>query len=735
MESELDPKLLTDCDKEPIHLLGGVQPHGVMMVLDAKDYRILRVSANVADVFGIEPDTLLGQCVLRYVEDANRDDLIYRLSNAARNYANPMGITLNLPRGKAPFDCIGHFNDGDIVLEFENPGERAHYYAQGFSEHYELTQKCLSYITGCDSMVNAAHFICEQVREATGFDRVMFYRFEPEGHGEVVGEAKRGDLEAFLGLHYPATDIPRQARKLYQRNWIRLIYDIHAEPAALLPADLPIMDMSDCVLRSVSPVHIQYLKNMDVTASMSVSLMNGPELWGLIACHHYSGPMFVPYTTRLSCVYLGQLVSAQMATKLKHEESEQVAQRRHSLIALGKAISDCDSLAEALQANATPLLKAVRADGFTLWADGATLSVGTTPEDGFFEALKWGHLEGAAKFSQSIQADFPVAAQRSGSCAGLAMLPLGADWKLTFYRVERVQEIRWAGRPEEEGAVKPLTPRNSFEEWKEMVKGQSEAWTEADVSIVEDLQSWLMAFVIKRNDELNRLNDQLLAKNEEIEQFTYSVSHDLKSPLVTIKAFSGALMEDVAKGQFESAQDNLQRIQRASDRMAEFIEELLAFSRIGAKGKVTAINLDELVSDILVDLEIKIREAGAEIVCQPDLPDCHGCYGEISRLFQNLVDNALKYGCTAEKPRIEILGEVDADHCVYRVRDNGAGIKPKYHQRIFRLFQRLDSKTRGSGVGLASVLKIAQRHGGSCGVISEPGEGAEFWIKLPVINE
>lgn len=733
MQSEFRPELLNECDKEPIHLLGGVQPHGVMVVVDADGYRVQRVSANVEAIFGLKVDDILGKSLLGIIAQSQRKELQAKLSNTAKNYANPIGIALKLPEGRKSFDCIGHAKNGNIILEFENPNDHAPSYSIGVSEHYELTQNCLAYISDCDSVANAARYICQQVRTATDFDRVMFYRFADDGHGEVVGEAKREDLEPFLGLHYPATDIPKQARILYSRNWIRLIQDVDAQPVALAPQSEELIDMSDCVLRSVSPVHIQYLKNMGVRASMSVSLMNGQELWGLIACHHYAGPKFVPYTNRLSCVYLAQLVSAQMITKLKHEKSERVGERRHKLITLGKKLGEHDSLKEALSEHGEEVLNAVKADGFVLQMEDELVPQGLAPNLEFFSLdLSQTEHEGSAYYSHSIRKDFPSLEKYLGDCAGMAVLPLGTDWRLFFFRQERVKEIRWAGKPDA-SEVKPLTPRNSFEEWKETVNGQSEPWTEADISIIEDFQTWLVAFIIQRNNQLATLNAELLAKNDEIEQFTYTVSHDLKSPLVTIKAFAGALKDDINQQQYDVSLENLNRIQRASDRMATFIEELLAFSRIGRQdAKSALIDMDALVKELLTSMEQTIRATGVTVRVQEDLPDFIGCRSEIFRLFQNLLENALAYGIADTDPEIEIRAKEIREQVRFSVKDNGPGIDEKYHTKIFKLFQRLDSSQKGSGVGLASVVKIVQRHKGTYGVKSKLGSGAEFWVKFPV---
>jgi two-component system, chemotaxis family, sensor kinase Cph1 len=300
---------LTECAREPIHVPGAIQPHGVLLELRGHDLTIVRVSANAPDVLGLEFDHLLGRPLAQFVGT----DQVRRLEEALRlgdvNATNPAAVNF-LAAPDETFDAILQHGEGLTLLELEPRSLGVE--GRGLGPMATL-RGALARLQSAPSLEALYEAIVEEVRRLTQFDRVMVYRFDDDWNGQVIAEAKAKDLGTFLGLHYPASDIPPQARDLYTRSHVRLIPDASYQPAALLGGDDPSdpLDMSHCVLRSVSPVHLEYMRNMGVAASLCVSLLQGGRLWGLIACHHRS-PRFLPYTTRQDCELLGQLASAQI---------------------------------------------------------------------------------------------------------------------------------------------------------------------------------------------------------------------------------------------------------------------------------------------------------------------------------------------------------------------------------------------------------------------------------------
>lgn len=233
---------------------------------------------------------------------------------------------------------------------------------------------------------------------------------------------------------------------------------------------------------------------------------------------------------------------------------------------------------------------------------------------------------------------------------------------------------------------------------------------------------------------LQQANDELQHKNEEMEQFVYTVSHDLKAPLVTTMGFVGALKEDVADNNAEGVLDAAGRIEGAAHHMSELIEDLLQLSRIGrGRHTVTEVDASTVIQGVVERFAPQAEQAGATIKVQPGMTYVLADPMRLNQLFENLLSNALKYGCGHPNPEIRIGWQREPNEVRFYVQDNGPGIPPEYHAKVFGLFQRLETRQEGTGVGLAIVVRIAQSHGGRVWVESEPGAGATFWVAWPTI--
>lgn len=276
---------LSSCESEPIHLLGGVEPNGVMLVVSEPDHAILQVSSNSRLILGVEPENLIGMSLADVISPDDIERLVSGPSEEGkRRYVSGMQTTC----GETRFDALVHRHRGLLIIECE-PGSAAQTDIDGTAILESLTE-ALAALEGPLSLEDLCHMVAARVRRLTGYDRIMVYRFLQDDSGSVISEDRREDLIPYLGLRYPASDIPAQARRLYLINTLRLTADVAARKAVLVPAANPItgaaLDMTFCVLRAMSPVHIEYLKNMGVAASMSISILKDGRLWGLIACHH-----------------------------------------------------------------------------------------------------------------------------------------------------------------------------------------------------------------------------------------------------------------------------------------------------------------------------------------------------------------------------------------------------------------------------------------------------------------
>jgi two-component system, chemotaxis family, sensor kinase Cph1 len=277
---------LTNCDREPIHISNAIQSHGALLTFSEADLTILQISQNSKALLGRQPEELLGQS-LETLIPSDQIEAIQSCLKAEFDVVNPLRLMLSVDGQISPFEGIVHRSDQVIVLELEPIIEAQ---AVTFFDFYKSVKLPIDYLQGTNNLTELALKAVTVIRKVTGFDRVLLYRFDPDGSGHVIAEDKQESLESFLGLHYPASDIPKQAKELYKLNLLRIIPDTLSDRVALQPALNPVteepLDLSLSVLRSISPLHTEYLENMGVRASMSVSLLRDRQLWGLIACHH-----------------------------------------------------------------------------------------------------------------------------------------------------------------------------------------------------------------------------------------------------------------------------------------------------------------------------------------------------------------------------------------------------------------------------------------------------------------
>ncbi len=558
------------------------------------------------------------------------------------------------------------------------------------------------------------------VRELTGSDRVWAYRFEPDDHGVIVAEDKRDDLDAFLGLHYPASDIPPQARALFFQNRLRFIHDVETPATPLEPLVNPLtgewLDLSAGVLRAVSPIHIQYLQNMGATASLSIALTAGGRLWGLISGHHYSGPLFVPHEVRATCELIGIVCSMQLEALEQLEVSRrQTALGGHRMQVLDR-VAASSSILEGLAEAGEELLAVCDADGAAIRIDGELRLVGETPDD--VTALLDG-LEGADVFATH---------NHDGAMPGVLAAPLAVARgnHIVWFRTEYVREIEWAHAPKSLAIKEPdrLNPDGSFRTWAESVQGESRPWAAVDVESVTELRSGLGTFLITRAEQLAALNAELARSNDELDAFAYVAAHDLKEPLRGISNYTTFLVEDYEDTLDADARERLATILRLSQRMASLLDTLLDYSRIGrADLALTEFTVGEVLEDALDLLAAKpaLTVEGREMGLRGDRI-------RVRQLLVNLIGNAVKY--SPEAPEISVVAR-DGVVCV---TDNGIGIAPDHHDAIFHVFRRLharDAYGGGTGAGLTIARRIAERHGGRLWLErSEPGVGSSFCFTL-----
>jgi diguanylate cyclase (GGDEF)-like protein len=505
-----EPVDLTTCDREPIHLPGAIQPHGVLLALWEPGLVIAQVAANAADHLGVPARELVG----RPLESAFGPDAVARL-RAALGRPRASGsdpLVLRLRSGVA-YEATWHRIDGLLVVELEpaEPGAMT-----TVSTLFEDVRHATDALQRSEDVQGLCDVAAAEVRHLTGYDRVMVYRFHADAHGEVVAEARDPELEPFLGLHYPASDIPVQARRLYLLNQLRVIADVDYEPVALLagPGGGPErLDLSFSGLRSVSPFHLAYLRNMGVQATLTISLMRGTRLWGMLSCHHRT-PKRVDAQTRAACRLLGQLFSLQAVAREDqecHRHRARLADVESHLVA---QLSRAERLDEALSDAGTAALHLTAADGLVARIDGRTTTTGQVPSAEIVDALL-GHLRADEHAARFVCDDLPRRLRGvSGAevhAAGVLALPLSAGFGdfLLWFRGEYVHTVTWGGDPNkpvtgdptatagEPGSAR-LGPRESFDAWSEEVRGRSRPWEPAEVTAATGLAGAVPELLLAR---------------------------------------------------------------------------------------------------------------------------------------------------------------------------------------------------------------------------------------------
>jgi two-component system, chemotaxis family, sensor kinase Cph1 len=759
---------VSNCDREPIHIPGYIQPHGVLFALHEPALTIVQVSENSNEWLGLTPEQLLNQplsCLL------SEDEMhaVRQCLAGDFNHVNPLQIELNTPRGKIVAHSVVHSMGSIAILEIEfgqitlgqaNLPERNDLTYFDFYRQVKAPIESLQKATNFEELCNQ---LVANVRHITGFDRVMIYRFAPSGSGDVIAEALRPDLVPYLGLRYPASDIPLQARHLYTLNHLRLVPDVVYTPVALIHTLNPItqapLDLSWSVLRSVSPIHVEYMQNMGVRSSMSISLMRDRQLWGLISCHH-SEPKLIPYFQRTVCEFIGQMGALEINAKDKLRDRDYQIKLNTLKTSFFKSISRQSDVLAALTQSSTDLLDLVGATGAVISFQDEVVVVGKTPSQDVLKPLI-ASLISRLETDDIVQSvclakDYPDAESYSDVASGLLAMAIAStqNFYILWFRPEVSQTVTWGGNPnkpemvDDHGLVR-LSPRKSFAAWQENVRHTSLPWKLCEYEAALELRNAIIHVTLRHAAELSKLNVELERSNIDLDSFAYVASHDLKEPLRGIHNYSSFLIEDYGEILDAEGVSKLQTLTRLTRRMELLIDSLLHYSQLGrAELANVPIDLNVLAQEVVDLFKITTTADSLDITINL-LPTIVGDRSQISELITNLVSNAIKYNDNPLKT-IEIgCLDSDAAQCLQRerpqldipsgsqiiyVRDNGIGIDRSHFDDVFQIFKRLHTRDEyggGTGAGLMIVKKIVDRHGGKIWIESTLGHGTTFYVSVP----
>jgi light-regulated signal transduction histidine kinase (bacteriophytochrome) len=691
---------LDNCDREPIHIPGSIQPTGALLAFDASGV-LVAWSTNVVALLGVSPTAGMRLMDLAVAAPAHQilQDCVMQMHEGDVPYAST-----EVRVGDNQFDLVVHAYHSRIIAEFERRPTQA----DDSADFALKAHRAIDRLKRHRSIEELLQSAVRDVRALTGFDRVMAYKFRHDDSGDIVAEARRDDLEPLLGRRYPASDIPAQARRLYTINTLRLISDVAYTAVPLTGwLDQP-LDLSHAVLRSVSPIHIEYLQNMGVGASMSVSIIVDGRLWGMIACHHMSARQ-VPFSVRMTCDVLAQVIAANVQSAEGRERAHRIEAAAATRALLVESLLHEEDVLRAIAAHSAPLLSSLGAEVLIAAQYGKVQTIGElAPEVGaaILESLR---NEEHSLVQRTCRGDWDHARQATiGPWVGLLALRFDPPTQgvLLALRREQVETVRWGGKPDKDVRVGPLgprlTPRGSFAEWREVVRDQAEPWDETYMAIARSLFGEMQRVSNVRHAETERARSQLLAM----------LGHDLRDPLQSIS------MAATVIGRRDPQEPLSQRIKASSNRMQRLIGIVLDVSRIQS-GVGLALNMAATdLSRVILDLIDEASTAHPGTEYQIDVPPSllvQGDHDRIGQLVSNLISNARHHGAVNRPIRV-VLKQCD-DRAIIEVTNEGTQIDPAVEATLFSAFKNSsrgnERNPTGMGLGLHIAHAIAAGHGGT----------------------
>ncbi|CAN5821084.1 bacteriophytochrome BphP [soil metagenome] len=717
---------LDNCHREPIHVPGHVQPHGALLAFDLQGC-LTHASRNATDVIASLP--ALGQDLPGIASDAEAPlwaAISAALKDAETGQERAL-LTMELALADRVFDVVLHTYDGRLIVELEQRASKG----EDLAAFALMAHRSMGQMRSRRDIATMLSEAVATVRELTGFDRVMAYRFHQDDSGEVVAELRAPELQPFLGRRFPASDIPVQARALYVRNPLRLIADVQDEQVPIDahdPADRA-LDLSYSVLRSVSPIHIEYLKNIHVGASMSLSIVVSGRLWGLIACHH-NGAHRVPYAVRMTCDVLSQVLSSSVQSAVERL----AAKRRLAAVEVRKNLTELllgsDDFAQAFPGMTNALGRVMSFDA-TLCSYGGVMSCDALGREHAARLLQWLDTEEQDLIALHESAKLPEALRGAlhPFCGFMALCidRVNRGW-IVLLRHEQIETIVWSGIPAKLERVGPLgarlTPQGSFAEWRQTVEGTSVAWDDADRAIAHDLMESLGRAGAARAARMEMARAQLLAV----------LGHDLRDPLQTI-SMMGQLLE---QGSTDRQAGYGKRIATSIGRMQRLIGEVFEMSRMRA-GLGLGLNcvpgdMATLVRGLIDDA----RLAHPEVSILTELPSFLEAEFDADRMSQvvnNLISNARNHGVAGESIWVRLAE--DETQVVLRVANMAPPIEETSIGTLFDPFKprSIGNVRNPGGLGLGQYIasEVAKSHGGKL-EYSHDGTRVTFTVSVPKLR-
>ncbi|WP_143959267.1 ATP-binding protein [Litoribacter populi] len=785
---------LNNCDKEPIHLLGKLQRNGHLIAVEVDTLKVAFVSEgidesldmSVEEIFKLDIGNTFGP---RFLED------VKQYSTTTKNYQIVKEL---INRGNSFFKAILSKSNGYLLIELEDITNLQKYNALA-NEGLSFIDEASQVFDSVNDEIKMANNAASLLRGYTGFDRVMVYKFNDAGDGKVIAEDKKFGLEPFLGLQYPASDIPKQARLLYLKNKVRAIYDVDDEGKEIFSLDgsyaLERLDLSYSVFRSVSPIHLQYLRNMGVKSTHGISLIINKKLWGMLLCHDHSQTKFLSIEQRLTTQFFGDIISNKIAllnSNRKNLEFEKLNNIVNSL-----KFTTHDDLGIAIQTHWDDIANLINCDGYFLKSPLGNYQAGDFISEKQIEVLGLAmeYNQNQVYTSNSLSNEGMNNEEGAFPYSGFLRLTISEENQeyVYFFRKEKKKRINWAGNPNkpvliEENGSEVLTPRKSFAKWEQLVEGQSEDWSVEDIEYTNILRDAFITFEIEhlkqvysrapeveeatehyrnllfdRNKELNKLNTLLKKELEEktksqnnlriakeaAEQmnkihteFPSTLSHEMRTPLNGIMGLSLMIQEKSISPELkEFASMQIE----TTKRMTKTLNRVLELAKIQSEGTKPVLDAFDL-NIFLNEVTKPFKETAAKkkqkllLINHEESKQLISDRILLEQIISNLITNAIKF--TPENGviqlNIKLVSKNLKEILEIAVEDNGIGIWEENLEKIFEPFFKEGEITKhsdnSSGLGLFLVKKYTEYLNGTIRVESEKGVGTMFLLQIPVIK-
>ena len=717
-----EPVTLDNCEREPIHIPGSIQPHGALLAFDRLG-RLVAMSANANAMLGLA--LTLGRAPR--AADLGGDAEVYL---AIQDSIQSLGSGETTPESRevvlngCAFDFVVHANATLCLCEFEQRDGNA----DRLSAFAQIAYRSMDKLKRQRSIDKLLEVAVAEVRAITGFDRVMAYRFRHDDSGDIVAEACRDDLEAYLGRRYPASDIPAQARRLYVLNTLRLIADVGYQPVPLLAdaAHNEPLDLSHSVLRSVSPIHVEYMKNMGVGASMSVSIVIGGRLWGMIACHHMA-PRQVPYPIRMAVDVMAQVIAATVQSLVAKEREGAIARAAWLRTEIVRAIAVGGEVGEVVLRESPALRDSLGCDALFVTLDGLPRAADHVHPEWASALASWLATRDAALVhvhDGALLPPTPAGQPEDERWCGLLALRFDAPrqgW-IVGLRREVIQTIRWGGKPEKAIAHGPLgprlTPRGSFDEWRETVRGQSEPWNDVQLELASQLLDSVGRAYADRVLEIDQLRSQLWAV----------LGHDLRNPLQSLSMANSALQRGGEPERLNSV------IRNSTHRMKQLLGDVLDISRLHHGFDLTMqwsqVDLVTIVRQLVEESHVAYPSIALD-VAMPATLMADADEGRYTQVVANLLSNARHHGTG----NIQVAAREEDGMAVFSITNSAPPIPDHILVALFDPFKRASAESQrnrtGMGLGLYIAHQVVRGHQGT--LVHVAGDGTvTFEARIPL---